>query len=174
MLVSQLLSLPADVVVEELLLETQMLTLVLTSTQPDRSALAARSHPLAFIAAIHASWLTCHVKGVWCGFRSKSAGSSVCRLPVGVPPLPNSSPAWLLPMPDAPAVRRKPCVRGPLPWVEEPAFLWRRSSACRPAGTPCCGGLAGCLRLPPTRHARSVLMTLPGRKAITTERSWSI
>lgn len=36
MLVSQLLSLPADVVVEELLLETQMLTLVLTSTQPDR------------------------------------------------------------------------------------------------------------------------------------------
>ena len=36
MLVSQLLSLPADVVVEELLLETQVLTLVLTSTQPAR------------------------------------------------------------------------------------------------------------------------------------------
>ena len=36
MLVSQLLSLPADVVVEELLLENQVLTLVLTSTQPAR------------------------------------------------------------------------------------------------------------------------------------------
>jgi len=34
---SQLLSLPADVVVEELLLENQVLTLVLTSTQPARS-----------------------------------------------------------------------------------------------------------------------------------------
>jgi hypothetical protein len=36
MLVSQLLSLPADVVVEELLLEKQVLTLVLASTQPTR------------------------------------------------------------------------------------------------------------------------------------------
>ncbi len=36
MLVSQLLSLPADVVVEELLLENQVLTLVLASTQPTR------------------------------------------------------------------------------------------------------------------------------------------
>jgi transposase len=36
MLVSHLLSLPADVVVEELLLETQVLTLVLTLTQPAR------------------------------------------------------------------------------------------------------------------------------------------
>jgi transposase len=36
MLVSQLLSFPADVVVEELLLENQNLTLVLASTQPTR------------------------------------------------------------------------------------------------------------------------------------------
>ena len=36
MLVSQLLSLPADVVVEELLLEKQVLTLVLASTQPTK------------------------------------------------------------------------------------------------------------------------------------------
>lgn len=36
MLVSQLLSLPADVVVEELLLENQVITLVLASTQPTR------------------------------------------------------------------------------------------------------------------------------------------
>jgi transposase len=36
MLVSQLLSLPADVAVEELLLENQVLTLVLASTQPTR------------------------------------------------------------------------------------------------------------------------------------------
>jgi len=114
-----LFALPAHLLVEDVLIENQVLTLVITSTLSEMPFLIVISPPAAYTVVTHATFLICLVRDAPFDCWSRCAASSATGLPASAGPLRKHSLRWLRNMLDAPAVRQRACVASPTPLVAE-------------------------------------------------------